>query len=616
MKRKKLWYAALSCLSGVLLMSGCSDNDMTIGGEREANGLHSYKISADISCPKSTPQTRSLSEGQDQVVHSQWEKNDAIIAYNLSDNDQNYRNEYSLLRAEKAGKQVSFEGDFMSVNPIQESDELCFFYPGEASVGDDKSIIPVSHMKGDGKENPFDYYERQNTIKRMVELNVSNQDGTVETIGKKFDYQWAKTTPISVSGEDVKVKVGHMQRKVAIWGLRFADEDGHILTDIDSVSISNVKASEVFDLGKGEFITDNPFGELNSIMITPKSGKLTSADGKYTYVAMLPGTYHNVWVMAYVGNICYATSYQELTFEEDKVYRTNVLGMTEVNPDPYVEVQGVNWATGNFIHYRDSEYGDYWGIAPAQWWISDYAVEKGSIFVSSQFINGYTQSPNDLDLFRPGDIANALELNKDVAKTGTNLHISKKFFSTQTSLIETTQDKAKFGDIVWYYTNKDNQKYRMATDEEFKRLYNEANVIPGFCYTNKGNKVYGAYFFTNNGEERVKTFPTGAKKLYKYSNVSSLVRANQGLFLPIAGMRANFSSEATQRNMGYISAYGQYMTDYSRTSGLQFDFFFGPTEWNFSPNGSGQARAIRPVWDEESDFDQPNPVYKPFSGIW
>ena len=43
-------------------------------------------------------------------------------------------------------------------------------------------------------------------------------------------------------------------------------------------------------------------------------------------------------------------------------------------------------------------------------------------------------------------------------------------------------------------------------------------------------------------------------------------------------------------------AYAQYMTSTSNTVGSSRDFFFGPTEWNLSPNGKAQAKAIRPVW--------------------
>ena len=44
-------------------------------------------------------------------------------------------------------------------------------------------------------------------------------------------------------------------------------------------------------------------------------------------------------------------------------------------------------------------------------------------------------------------------------------------------------------------------------------------------------------------------------------------------------------------------AYAQYMTSTSNTASSSRDFFFGPTEWNLSPNGKAQAKVIRPVLD-------------------
>ena len=96
---------------------------------------------------------------------------------------------------------------------------------------------------------------------------------------------------------------------------------------------------------------------------------------------------------------------------------------------------------------------------------------------------------------------------------------------------------------------------------------------------------------------RVKLFPTRVKSLYKYTNVTALVRANKGLFLPITGRRTSSSPMIGFRDMNYgAGAYALYMTSTSNTAGSSRDFFFGPTEWNLSPNGKAQAKVIRPVW--------------------
>ena len=107
-------------------------------------------------------------------------------------------------------------------------------------------------------------------------------------------------------------------------------------------------------------------------------------------------------------------------------------------------------------------------------------------------------------------------------------------------------------------------------------------LSPAYCVTEQGTFVYGAYF-TTAGAVRVKSFPTRVKSFYKYTNVTALVRANKGLFLPITGRRASLSPEIGYRDMlSILGAYGQYMTSTSITAGLSRDFFFGPTEWNLS----------------------------------
>lgn len=111
------------------------------------------------------------------------------------------------------------------------------------------------------------------------------------------------------------------------------------------------------------------------------------------------------------------------------------------------------------------------------------------------------------------------------------------------------------------------------------------------------------------GSIRVKLFPTRVKSLYKYTNVTALVRANKGLFLPITGRRTSSSPMIELRDMNYgTGAYAQYMTSTSNTLGLLRDFFFGRTEWNLSPNGKAQAQAIRPVWISGEEDSNHKPI--------
>ena len=285
--------------------------------------------------------------------------------------------------------------------------------------------------------------------------------------------------------------------------------------------------------------------------------------------------------------------------------------MEDTKQKAYVEVQGIKWATGNFIHYKEGSQ-EYWGIAPTQWWISRRAVmlnsnrkevSSGGILQSSQFESSPEQTTDDVDLFRFGSIAKALSFKGLI--NGADAW-------GKTEISQQISPDGKYGDIAWYYTKDNKRKYRMPTEAELKTLYTTAHVIPAYCYTDKGTVVYGGFFTTNNGE-RKKLFPTKARRYDKYTNVTALVRANKGLFLPVTGRRLPGSATIGYRDMAYgAGAYGQYMS--STSALLGWDFFFGPSEWNFSKNDKGQAKAIRPVLVEESATGSDN-SFAPFANI-
>lgn len=626
MNIKKKWFTAVGCaIVALSVCTACQDDDINQQSTDPATNVHTYRIVADVDAAPDGKGTRALTEDASNLIRSAWLQNDKMIAYCLNDKDNSKEAQYNLLQSATAGKGSLFDGKFKSVNTITTNDEICFFYPGAASAGKGATINSTMRFTGDGKTAPkgLVYYERQPTIKQTVELNLTEQDGTAKTIGEKFDYQWAKAKPSAVNGTDVKVRGAKMQRQIAIWGLRFASKDAGVLNSIDSVYISGAKALDVFDLGTGQFIADNTNDENDNIVLKPaNNGKFTSADGKYIYAAILPGSYPRVLITAFVGDKCYAREYNSVELKADNVYRTDVIKMEQVVGNPYVEVQGVKWATGNFIHYKQSSTGkEYWGIAPTQWWISQHYIQgtKPGQWTTSQFTSSPVSTPEDLDLFRFGDIHDPTNATAGHFKQG-SIDIAKKFYAEAGPLKKDEipyGPKVKYGDIVWYYTMHDNQKYRMPKGDELQKLYNDANVIPAYCYSNHGLRIYGAFFYTKTGGTRKKTFPTRVNALYKYSNVTALVRANKGLFLPITGLRVAGIGGTTigYRDMTYTAgAYGQYMSSTAQTSGLSMDFFFGPTEWNYSGNACGQAKAIRPVWDPSSS-DTPNPVFDAFKDI-
>lgn len=622
MNTKKKWFTAVGCaIVALSVCTACQDDDINQQSTDPATNVHTYRIVADVDAAPDGKGTRALTEDASNLIRSAWLQNDKMIAYCLNDKDKSKEAQYNLLQSATAGKGSLFDGKFKSVNTITTNDEICFFYPGAASAGKGATINSTMRFIGDGNTAPkgLVYYERQPTIKQTVELNLTEQDGTAKTIGEKFDYQWAKAKPSAVDGTDVKVRGAKMQRQIAIWGLRFASKDAGVLNSIDSVYITGVKSLDVFDLGTGQFIADNTNDENNNIVLKPaNNGKFTSAGGKYIYAAILPGSFARVLITAFVGDKCYAREYK-VDLEADKVYRTDVINMEQVVANPYVDVQGVKWATGNFIHYGKLGSGkDYWGIAPTQWWISQHYIQgtKPGQWTTSQFTSSPVSTPEDLDLFRYGDIQDPANVKAGHFKQGF-IDIAKKFYAEYGPLKGEVPygSNVKYGDIVWYYTMHDNQKYRMPKGDELQKLYTDANVIPAYCYSNHGLRIYGAFFYTNTGGTRKKTFPTRPNALYKYSNVTALVRTNKGLFLPITGRRVASSDAIGFRDMSYgAGSYGQYMSSTSNSSMTAMDFFFGPTEWNYSGNGKAQAKAIRPVWDPSSS-DTPNPVFDAFKDI-
>ena len=602
--KKNIFFPIACALMAAPLLTSCQDDVDSSAGEN--SNIHTYSLVVDASEGlQQAPASRALTEDASHNIKSSWANEDEILTYVINDGLE--ATNYSTITNKNLGNGNRFDGEIASKKNITTSSQIAFLYPGKAAQGNDKTITPVVLSK----ERSSLFHEESDKTQELVALNLTQQDGTAETIGNRFDFQWAKQSPKSVSGKKVNVNIGKMKRLVTIWGLRFTDDKNKPLANIDSIYVSNVKGSDVLKLSDGTFVDGNPEDEMMNVVLKPKAGKFSSVGGNYTYVAFLPGTYEDVVVTAYVGSKVYQKSYSSITFGSDKIYRTDLLKMEDTKQKAYVEVQGIKWATGNFIHYEENGQ-EYWGIAPTQWWISRRAVmlnsnrkevSSGGILQSSQFESSPEQTTDDVDLFRFGSIAKALSFKGLI--NGADAW-------GKTEISQQISPDGKYGDIAWYYTKDNKRKYRMPTEAELKTLYTTAHVIPAYCYTDKGTVVYGGFFTTNNGE-RKKLFPTKARRYDKYTNVTALVRANKGLFLPVTGRRLPGSATIGYRDMAYgAGAYGQYMS--STSALLGWDFFFGPSEWNFSKNDKGQAKAIRPVLVEESATGSDN-SFAPFANI-
>ena len=624
------------CATMAFSLAACQTDELSDNATSE-NTPKVYHVTISADAARGTRAlTRALAvdPANGKRLIAEWAKNDELAAF--VNGDEGKQNNYFVLTAKNAGKYSGFEGDISAAGgrPMSTSDNISFLYPAMALKGANKTITSVERKEESvtikGTKTNVVSYVSSAKIQKLVSFNLSRQDGTAASLGSRFDYQCKSAHPQKVENNKLDVSVGTLQRLVAFWGLRFTDENNNKLSNIDSIYVSNIKASGVLDLTNNTFASDDKFEASKSIAVIPANGtKFSSANNQYTYIALLPGNYTKVHIMVYAKGKMYEQEYDNVNLTADKVYHTDILQMTPVVPKPWVEVQGVKWATGNFIHYGP-ENGGYWGIAPAQWWISQRAVtldgnrniinyNNGN--TTSQFANAPKQIKEDVDLFRYGHIKEALDLtNGDIFKYSV---ADKKLWWPANNYgaykdydINGTGAAPARGDIAWYYTKDKHQRYRMPTRNEIDKLYNEARAIPAYCYTDKGTKVYGAYFTTStSGVYREFPAKRFVRSIDNYTNVTALVQANKGLFLPYTGLRLPSHAEAGMRDVSNNrNAYGQYMTsdeslERNGKSGKEsYDFYFGAAEWNANNLApKSQAKAIRPVWDSGDGTDD-NPI--------
>lgn len=617
--KKSSKFAIFLCGTIAFSLAACQTDELSDNpaGENTQKVYH-VTVSADAA-QGTNASTRALAvdPANGKRLISEWAMNDGLAAF--VNGDEGKQNNYFVLTTDRGGKSAKFIGDIAAAGrSMSTNDNISFLYPAVALKGTNKTITPVERREESvavGTVSKIISYVPSAKIQKFVSLNLSRQDGTAASLGSRFDYQCKTARPQKVEADKLDIKIGKLQRLVSFWGLRFTDENNNKLSNIDSIYVSNIKASGVLNLTDNTFASDDQYEASRSIAVIPANGtKFTSADNQYTYIALLPGNYTNVHIMVYSKGKMYEQEYANINLTADNVYHTDILHMTPVGPKPWVEVQGVRWATGNFIHYGP-ERGGYWGIAPAQWWISQRAVtlnnrRKVTNFnngtSTSQFADFPTQKVEDVDLFRYGHIKEALQLkDNQVFKYSV---AGKKLYYPSSPGSYTDWDingtGATRGDIAWYYTKDKHQHYRMPTGDEMKKLYKEARAIPAYCYTDKGTKVYGAYFTTSTSrgyhEFPAKRF---VKSIDSYTNVTALIQANKGLFLPYTGLRDPGSDGMKMRDLSNDgNAYGQYMTtDESQWKDRSADFFFGAAEWNWAEHPKTQAKAIRPVWDSSDN---------------
>ena len=627
----------LLSLCGLMTMIGfaaCSDNENN-ALVSEVDGYANNLVVTVDNNRGAGPDTRQLILDDDNNVISKWAKNDKLFVYNLSDNNGSKQTTYSLVETNGDGtKQTTYRGKVKSHNKVKKGDIFTFFYPGsgleEGSIGLVSNIITSESNQG----VTISYHDYSSTITNFVSLDLKKQDGTLETIDKKFDFNWGtdvlKTVP--VDKEDIKLKP-NLKRKIAIWGLKFKvtgdpSSSGEI-ADIDSVKINGLRSYDVLDLSNGEFVGTNDEKEYAITIANKDKTKLQLTNG-YVWVALLAENAETKFTITLYTQQGAFTKTATKKFETDYDYRT-VITVEKVVPQPYVEVNNVKWATGNFIHYNTGS-AEYWGIAPAQWWISSYGENPTSVnkadnqdikydglgsqnWYIKDHIGRFTQTEDDIDLFQWGVIQDALKFNGVYYLQGTNFDMAGKYYKNRGGLVQVNETsnraEATHGDIVRYYTEhgQKHYHYQYPSDADFNALFSANTSIPAYCYTDKGNKIYGAYFSDTKFSGTAPKFPTG-RKIWKYQDVTGLVLANQGLFLPIGGRRPINSASVEFRHVAYNSGfYGQYYTSQSTTYSIPHGVFFGAAfKMNIAVPSKDQGSNIRPVYVGAENNDETQPI--------
>ncbi|WP_314961819.1 hypothetical protein [Prevotella pallens] len=629
----------------LLALTACTNNE-EVNNVQDMPQSYTYNIDITVGNDNNsaTPNSakaisRVLDMDDNKDVVSTWAKGDKMFVYNLSDNNNSNETSYSMVSTQnEGGKTANFYGTITSRNKMKTNDKLVFFYPGDA-VEDSKSVEQVNPtiiVEKDEKNTQIEYHEKSDKIKSSVLMDLEQQDGTLKTIDKKFDFNYCIASPGKVDNDGTKGTVAKMRielkRMTTIWGMKFKDADGNDITNIKSIELYGLRSYDIFSFAQCKF--EGTLDEKKFyIRVANNDNTPIKLQKGYAWISFLGEdkvTDFTITVRTPNGIYTKSASKEFLT---DHDYRSTIT-MNKIIPHPYVEVKNVKWATGNFIHYKKDN-KEYWGIAPAQWWISNYgeepslnnawagnSIQTDGLGSQHWYINNhngqFTQTADDLDLFQWGVIDDALRFNDVYYLLGTDTHLEGKYYNGRGRLVGVDEvqnrTQATHGDIVRYYTEhgQKHYHYQYPTEAQLDALLKANTVIPAFCYTDKGNKIYGAYFSDKiiAGANQKNRFPTG-RFPEKYMDVTGLVLANDGVFLPIAGRRPISGANVEMRHIArrLSGFYGQYYTSTGTGYSTLWGVFFGAAfKMNIAAPSKDQGASIRPVYVGADDNDETQPV--------
>lgn len=189
MKLNRFFVASfITAFGAASLLSSCKDSDEMTISEVETT---TYEVEMNIASEathnaNSASPRRILKEESTGKVISEWEKGDKMIIFNVADGTSSNRTSYDFLTMLSSGKEAQANG---TLNTSKGITSLAFLYPTAQEINPNvKTITPVLRKTGDGKKLPAIYYDEHTNITNLVELSMIEQDGKLETIGRKFDF--------------------------------------------------------------------------------------------------------------------------------------------------------------------------------------------------------------------------------------------------------------------------------------------------------------------------------------------------------------------------------------------------------------------------------------------
>lgn len=311
--KKSSKLAIVLCGTMAMSLAACQTDELSdnTAGENTPKVYH-VTVSADAAQGTGTS-TRALAvdPANGKRLISEWLVNDELAAF--VNGDEGKQNNYFILTTDRGGKSAKFIGDIAAAGrSMSTNDNISFLYPAAALKGTNKTITPVERKEESvtvGTASKIISYVPSAKAQKYVSLNLSRQDGTAATLGSRFDYQCKSAHPQKVEADKLDIKIGTLQRLVSFWGLRFTDENNNKLSNIDSIYVSNIKASGILNLTDNTFASDDKYEASKSIAVIPAKGTtFTSANNQYTYIALLPGNYTNVHIMVYSRVRCMSRS--------------------------------------------------------------------------------------------------------------------------------------------------------------------------------------------------------------------------------------------------------------------------------------------------------------------